>query len=79
MRSRTYTQPDCVSFVADMEAAGLEPYHYRGRFFWQGPAVDVDDLQDALSETKVHCQWDNMGLGFVVYPVAADPGVEEEA
>ena len=52
-----------------MKNAGLEPYHYHGRFWWEGPAVNVDNLQEALSETRVKCQWDNMGLGYVVYPV----------
>lgn len=74
MPERTYTEPDCARFVEDMEAAGLEPYHYRGRFFWEGPAVDVDNLQDALGATGVRCQWDNMGLGWVVYPRASDRG-----
>ncbi len=35
-----------------------------------GPAVDVDNLQDALGATKVRCQWDNLGLGWIVYPKA---------
>ncbi len=63
-----YDRKNYRTFVRDMEAAGLEPYHYRGRWYWEGPAVNVDDLQDALSNTKVPCQWDNMGLGWVVYP-----------
>ena len=63
-----YQKPNYIQFVEDMEDAGLTPWHYCGRFFFEGPAVDVDDLQDALSETKVPCQWDNMGLGWVVYP-----------
>jgi hypothetical protein len=41
---------------------------YQGRDFWTGPAVVVDALQDALSHTKVKCQWDRMGRGYVVYP-----------
>jgi hypothetical protein len=64
----TYTRPEHLRFVEDMEAAGLEVRHYEGRFFYSGPAVFVDDIQDALSHTKVPCQWDHMGLGFVVYP-----------
>ena len=55
-------------FCRDMEDAGLEVEHYHGRFYWEGPAVRVDDLQEALSETKVPCQWDDMGLGYIVYP-----------
>ncbi len=65
---QNYTDPKYQRFVKDMQEAGLAPYHYKGRFFWEGPAVNVDDLQDALSQTKVKCQYDQMGLGFVVYP-----------
>ena len=54
----------------------------RGRFFWTGPAVVVDDLQDALSATRVSCQWDSMGRGWVVYPRAydhdADPALDSD-
>lgn len=63
-----YEQDSYNQFVRDMVDAGLEPYHYRGRNFYSGPAVNVDDIQDALRHTGVKCQWDNMGLGFVVYP-----------
>lgn len=55
-------------FMRDMRRAGLKMYYYRGRYYWSGPAVDCDNLQTVLSNTKVPCQWDNMGLGFVVYP-----------
>lgn len=63
-----YASKDCNKFVKDMERAGLKVEHYRGRNFWEGPAARVNDLQDALSETKIRCQWDQMGLGFIVYP-----------
>lgn len=75
--ARRYTEPDALAFVEDMTAAGLDVWHYRGRWFWEGPAVSVDDLQDALGATRVRCQWDELGLGWVVYPVTADPGEEE--
>ena len=65
-----YEEPDHLRFVEDMEEAGLEVKNYRGRFYWEGPAVQVDDLQDALRATKVRCQWDNLGLGWIVYPQA---------
>jgi hypothetical protein len=58
-------------FVADIEDAGLTPQDYHGRFFWHGPAVAVDDLQEALGATKVKCQWDSLGMGFIVYPVTS--------
>jgi hypothetical protein len=60
--------PDHATFASEMRAAGLQVRRYRGRFYWEGPAVVVDDLQDALGVTTVHCQWDQMGLGWVVYP-----------
>ncbi len=63
-----YTQDHHIQFVEDMRKAGLKPYNYRGRNFYEGPAVNVDDLQEGLSATKVSCQWDHMGKGWVVYP-----------
>lgn len=66
--SANYERLECKRFCEDMIEEGLEPYHYHGRFFWEGPAVTVADLQDALSITKVPCQWDQLGLGYVVYP-----------
>ena len=67
---RSWQHPDHVRFAEDMEQAGLRVQEYRGRFWWKGPAVTVDDIQDALGSTKVRCQWDQMGLGWVVYPRA---------
>lgn len=70
IRPDYYDDKSCKRFIQNMIDAGLGEHlrHYHGRFFWEGPAVVVDSLQDALSETKVKCQWDNMGLGYVVYP-----------
>ena len=65
---KTYEKKHYNKFIKDMKKVGLKPYHYRGRFFWEGPAVNVDNIQDALSNTKVPCQHDGMGLGYVVYP-----------
>jgi hypothetical protein len=76
---RIYTNGECVKFVQNMREAGLNLFHYNGRFYWRGPAVVVDNLQEALSETRVPCQWDNMGRGFVVYPEESDEGVEATA
>lgn len=58
-------------FVWDMLKAGRTPYHYNGRFCWEGPAVDIDEgesFQTVVRETKVTLQTDGMGLGLVVYP-----------
>ena len=69
-----YTTPDHRQFVADMQAAGLEVEHYKGRFSWEGPAVRLDNLQDALGATKVECRLEPMGKGYIVYPKAyAEP------
>ncbi len=65
-----YTNPFHLQFIEDMEEAGLEVQHYKGRFYWEGPAAEVDDLQDAIGATKVRCQWDHLGLGWIVYPRA---------
>jgi len=60
-----------------MKSEGIKVYHYKGRFYWEGPAVNVDNIKDALSATKVKCQWDRLGLGYVVYPVASDEGINQ--
>lgn len=51
---------------------GREGYRadYRGRWFYSGPALDIDrhELQATIKESPVELQWDQMGLGWVVYP-----------
>lgn len=62
-------------FIEDMKKAGIEyDGEYHGRFFYHGPAVITDEegfptLQDVIRATKVKLQWDNMGMGFVTYPI----------
>ena len=73
----SYDNDECNRFVKDMNKTGLKTYHYHGRFFWEGPAVNVDDIQDALSSTKVKCQWDNMGKRWVVYPYKKGKIIDE--
>jgi hypothetical protein len=63
-----YKNPNHRQFCLDMAAASQPIRHYEGRFFWVGPAVQVADLQDALSYTKVKCLWDELGKGWIVYP-----------
>ncbi len=65
-----YTHPDHQQFVEDMERADIELMHYRGRWYWEGPGVSVDSLDEALQHTKVPCQWETLGRGYVVYPKA---------
>jgi len=67
-KPKAYKSHEHNLFVRDTQIAGLEPYHYRGRFYYEGPAVNVDDLQTGIRASGVQVQWDNMGLGWVVYP-----------
>ena len=73
---KTYVKPEHVQFIDDMEEAGFDVRHYSGRWFYQGPAVSVDDLQDAMSETKISVGWDNLGMGFIVHPAVSDSDLE---
>lgn len=72
-----YDEPDCNRFVEECEAAGLEVEHYRGRFFWEGPAVRADCVADVMSITGVRCQHDSMGLGVIVYPIKSGRRAED--
>lgn len=44
------------------------------KIIYEGPAIIVGNIQEVLSNTKVKCQWDNMGFDYIVYPVAKDTG-----
>jgi hypothetical protein len=69
-----YTVPEVIQFVEDMRQALLPVEHYHGRFWWEGPAVRVDDLHTAMQATRVPVQWDSMGMGYIVYPRIGDSG-----
>jgi hypothetical protein len=75
----TYYTPgsEAEQFVDEVESNGLVTEHYYGRFFYEGPAVRVDELQDAIRATSVKVQWDSMGAGYIVYPRHGDPGTSE--
>jgi len=62
-----YSNEDAQLFIEDCEMAGLHPFHYNGRYFWEGPAVIVDGM--GRIQTSVDLQQDNMGLDYVIYPV----------
>jgi len=62
-----YDSEIAKQFIRDAEECGLEPYHYHGRFYWEGPAVNLKGAGDFY--TSVPTQQDSMGLGMVVYPV----------
>jgi hypothetical protein len=63
-----YDRPKYEKFRKDCENAGFDVWHYRGRFFYEGPAVTVGDMQDVIRATTVKVQWDNMARDYVVYP-----------
>ena len=64
-----YDSKTAKQFCNAMKRAGLKVRHYHGRFFWQGPAVGVSHISEAMSKTRVECQYDQLGLGFIVYPI----------
>jgi hypothetical protein len=43
---------------------------YRGRYFYDGPALDIesDELQDVIRAYPERLQWDQLGRGLIVYP-----------
>jgi hypothetical protein len=63
-----YDNENYEKFCYDMENAGFDCKHYSGRFFYEGPSVTVDDISYAMSATDIPCNWDSMGLSYVVYP-----------
>jgi hypothetical protein len=67
-----YNDESCNKFVAECEAAGFEVEHYKGRFWWEGPAVRVKGDKEYLKvvrATTVNIQNDDMGKGMIIYPV----------
>ena len=63
LKNKTHKQ-----FVVDMYRANLDIKNYEGRWFYKGPAVEVDSISEAMSKTSVPCNYDSMGTGFIVYP-----------
>lgn len=59
-------------FIESMEEAGYEvDPDYHGRYYYVGPAVRVGsqtEIQDVIRSTPLTLQWDQMGLGYIVYP-----------
>lgn len=78
LRGVSYTNSDHKQFLLDMKEAGLldKTSMYRGRGWYMGPATRCDNIQQVLSETRIECKWDNMGLGYIVYPYESDLNLE---
>lgn len=57
-------------FCVDMYTVGFENNlrHYKGRNYYEGPAVICDNVDEISKLTEVPLQWDNFGLKYVVYP-----------
>ena len=63
-------------FVEAVNEAGLTPYHYQGRWYYEGPAVDIRSSERLKLYAALHeagfdgddLQKDNMGMDEVVYP-----------
>jgi len=68
-----FTHPAHIQFCREADDAGYDVEYYEGPVSWKGPAVRVEDRDD-MSEFEalisVPLQRDNMGLGYIVYPMA---------
>jgi hypothetical protein len=63
-----YTNPNHRQFCIDMFNTGLSIFHYEGEYYWSGPAVKFNSVDEVFALTKVPCIWDTFGESFVVYP-----------
>ena len=74
-----YDNDTCNKFAEECKAAGFEVEHYRGRFYWEGPAVRCEnvDYQTVCRATSMPLQSDSMGLGIIMYPVRSGKLMEE--
>lgn len=66
---RRREKPTHAKFRRDMKKAGFEVIDYKGRFFYDGPAVICrpNQRQEVYRSTDVRLQSDNMGLDYVLY------------
>jgi hypothetical protein len=67
-----------------MQKAGIPVRHYRGRWYWTGPAAVTDrdnglEEQDIIRATKVRLQRDNLALDWILYPLASGKLIHPEA
>lgn len=75
--TKTYTHPDAVLFCLWVLDMGEEVNFYRGRYFYEGPSVNLSSIGDVV-DCPVKWQHDQMGKGYVIYPVQRDPGEAPE-
>lgn len=60
--------PTHRQFAIQCSREGFKVREYRGRNFYEGPAVVTDDIQKVIRITTMDCLWDGMGKEYVVYP-----------
>jgi hypothetical protein len=82
--AKPYDSDICNRFVREMTEAGIPVRHYRGRNFWSGPAAVTNHdeglyEQDIIRATEVKLQRDNMGLDWILYPVASGNLINPDA
>ncbi len=68
-------------FARQASKAGFVVTPYEGRNFWKGPAVRVKTAQDGLRlirRTTMALQQDQMGLGYIYYPLLRDARTPEQ-
>ncbi len=69
---RPYANERYEQFCREIEEHGAhEIEHYRGRFFYEGPAVFIEaiEYEDVIRATSGRLQTDDLGkTGMVVYP-----------
>lgn len=72
MDNRPYSNEIYERFCREIEAeTNFEIKHYKGRWFYEGPAIFVEDndFQAVVRATTMPLQSDEMGkTGLVVYP-----------
>lgn len=70
---------DAATFEREVEN-DFEVEHYHGRYYYEGPAVRVEDddqFVDVIRLTTVRLTWDQVGLGGrIVYPRHGSKEVE---
>jgi hypothetical protein len=58
-------------FRKSMEKNNRDIVFYYGKWFYKGWAIRIDtiaELQDVIRATRVKLQYDQLGLGYIVYP-----------
>ncbi len=62
--------PNYYKFVANFMDSEFELKGYKGRFWYDGPAVEcgAGEMSEVFAIAGVKCDSDNMGLDMIIYP-----------